>query len=146
MTFPPLLPVWMAGIDLRLRPRHLQHMVGDCQGGGQAGAFNPEQVDQAGDAMGLRSLHDEILSWSALGHNLRTDAGVAWLQRAVLQPWPIFPHRRIEAVRAGGVDGVVQTVYPFDVRAEACLAPEVDGQMDTQSARYRHRIDQPREG
>ena len=64
----------------------------------QARTFDSEQIDQARDAMGLRPLHDEILRRSAARNDLRPDAGIARLQRAILQTRPVAPHRLIKPI------------------------------------------------
>src|SRR5262249_41681011 len=73
------------------------------------------------------------------------DSGVAGLQRTVLEGRPVFAHGSVELVGAMRVDAVVDAVDPFDVGTELGLAAEVDGDVHTESARHRHRVDQPGE-
>src|SRR5262245_11749221 len=60
-------------------------LVGDGETGGQARRFDAEQVDEAGNAVGLRALDDEVLGRPAGGLQLGPDAGVAGLQGAVAE-------------------------------------------------------------
>ena len=73
-----------------------------------------------------RALHDEVLGRRTL-HGLGPDAGIARLQRAILEAGPVAAHGGIELVGAVGIDVVVDAVDPFDVRAELGLAAQVDG-------------------
>ena len=120
-------------------------MVGDRKRGGQSGTFDTEQIDQPWHAVRLRSLDNEILSRGTLRHDLRADPGISWLQRPVLQRRPVFAYGRVEAVRAGRVDGVVEGIDPLDIRPKPSLAAQIHRQVHAEAARHRHGIDQPRE-
>src|SRR3979490_1070672 len=63
----------------------LPHMIADRQGGGQAGRFDAEQVDQAGNAVVGPALDKEIARRPAARLELGPDSGIRRLQRAILQ-------------------------------------------------------------
>ena len=52
-------------------------MVGDRERRRQARQFDPEEVDQPGDAVLARPLDHEILRGDRRRHDLRADAGIA---------------------------------------------------------------------
>src|SRR6185437_11445549 len=78
-----------------------------------------------------RPLDDEIAGRLAGGDDLRPYAGIARLQRAVAQIGPVAADGGIKGIAAPGVDGVVDSVDPFDIGTEAGL--------------LRHRVDEMRE-
>src|SRR6266542_3207750 len=80
--------------------RDVAYLLGQRQRGRKAGRFDAEEVYEAGHAMIGRSLHDEILGRRALRHGLGPDAGIARLQRAVLDAGPVAAHGGIELVGA----------------------------------------------
>src|SRR5271154_2152635 len=104
-------------------------MVGDRKRGGQSWTFDTEQIDQPWQAVRLRSLNNEILSRGTLRHDLRADPGISWLQRPILQCRPVFPYRRVEAVRAGRVDCLVQGIDPLDIWPKPSLAAQIHCQV-----------------
>src|ERR671912_533279 len=122
------------------------HLLGQRQRGREAGRFDAEEVYKAGHAMIGRALHDEVLGRRTLRHGLGPDAGIARLQRAILEAGPVAAHGGIELVGAMGIDVVVDAVDPFDVRAELGLAAQVDGDVHAEPARHGDGIDQAREG
>ena len=89
-----------------------------------------------------RTLHQEIRGRLGGTADLGPDAGIARLQRAVLERRPIAADGGIEAVAAPWIDGVVDAVDPFGVGAEARLTREVERQMHAQPRRLRHGIDE----
>src|SRR4029453_8906188 len=94
--------------------RDVAHLLGQRQRGREAGRFDDEEVDEAGDAMIGRSLHDEVLGWRPLRYGLGPDAGITRLQCAILEAGPVAPHGGIELVGAVGVDVVVDACDPFN--------------------------------
>ncbi len=92
------------------------------------------------------ALDREVLGRRAGRHDLGADAGVARLQRAVLELRPPAAHGGIKFVGAVRVDRVVDAVDPFDIGTELGLAAHVDGDVHAQAARHRDGIDQAREG
>src|SRR6185437_7704935 len=92
-----------------------------------------------------RPLDDEIAGRLAGGDDLRPYAGIARLQRAVAQIGPVAADGGIKGIAAPGVDGVVDSVDPFDIGTEAGLAGEIERQVDAEPGLLRHRVDEMRE-
>ena len=106
----------------------------------------PKRLISPGDAVLRRPLDREILRRRALRHDLGPNAGIARLQRAVLQRRPVFAHGGVELVGAVRIDRVVDARDPFDIGPELRLAAEIDGDVHAEPARHRDGIDQAREG
>src|SRR5205823_14435522 len=77
--------------------------------------------------------------------DLRPDAGIAGLQRAIGKTRPVAADGGVEGIAAPGIDGIVDRIDPFDVGAEARLAGEVEGEVDAEAGLFGHRIDEMRE-
>src|SRR5579885_25410 len=97
-------------------------LVGQCQRGGQPRRLDTVEVDEPGDAMILRALHDKIGRGFARAADLGADAGIARLQGAVAQPRPIAPYRRGNRLRAAVVDAVTDPRNPLDIGSKPRLA------------------------
>ncbi len=95
--------------------------------------------------MGRRALDDEIGRRLRRAADLGADAGITGLQGAVAQARPVAPNRGVESRAARPVDLVVDCGNPFDIGAEAGLAGKIEGDVDAEPARRRHRIDEPAE-
>src|SRR3954471_22438698 len=100
-------------------------------------------MHEAGHAVPLRALDLEIGRRLARPRGLRPDAGVARRERVVGQPGPVAPDRRVEALGAARIDGVVDALDPFDVRAETRLAREVERHVHAEPAGLGYGIDEP---
>jgi hypothetical protein len=79
--------------------RKFAGMAADGQCRGQAGRLDTEQIDQASHAMRRRPLDQEI---GIAARDFRPHAGIAWLQRAILQRRPVAADRwNVRFVRSG---------------------------------------------
>src|SRR5690606_39232173 len=114
----------------------------DGEAGGEAGTLDAEQVDEAGDAVRVRSLNDEIGIGLAGSGKLRADAAVGRLQAAVGKARPVGADGAVKAVGAGRVDMIVDPVDPFDIGSEAGNAVQVQRQMDAEPTGLRDRVDE----
>src|SRR5437868_1272074 len=103
-------------------------------------------MHQAGDAVRARPLDYEVGRGLLRRSDFRPDAGVARRERTVGQPRPVAADRGVEALRAARIDAVIDGIDPFDVRAEARLAGEIERYVHAQPARLRDRVDEAREG
>lgn len=135
----------MSCVSARCDPKQRTDMLGDGQARCQPGRFDTEQVDEAGDTMRFRSLDEKVGAGGMAIGDLWADAAIGGLQGVIWKIPPILPDLGIEAVCTSWVDGIVDAVDPFDVRAEPGLATEIECQVDAESARFRNGIDQPRE-
>ena len=120
-------------------------LVGDGEAGGEAGAFDAEQVYQAGDGVGGGALDAEILrlgGWDDFG----ADAGVGGLQAVCWEAGPVAADGFGEEGGAGWVDGVVEGFHGLDIGAEAGLAGEIEGEVDAGAAWDGDGVDQVFEG
>src|SRR3546814_7405570 len=120
-----------------------QDFLGYRQGGGQAGRFGAVEVDQAGDAVRLDALHQEVRLRLAGTVDLGADAGVGGLQRAVLQVGVIGVDGGVELGGWAGIDVVVQFVHPFQIGAELALSTQVERDVLAEQGRLRPRGDEP---
>src|SRR5918992_2241393 len=118
------------------------HLLGKRERAGEPWRFDREEVDEPRHAMRLRALDDEIGGGRAARPDLRADAGVAGLDRAVLQPGIVAPDRLVEAVRPPRVDAVVDGLDPLDVRPEPDLIAEIDGHVDAKPGLLGDRVDE----
>src|SRR5262249_43964686 len=96
--------------------------------------------------MGGGARDDEVAGRLGGAGDLGPDAGIAGLQRAVLEVRPVAADGGVEPVAAPRVDGVVDALDPFDVGAEPALAREVEGEVDAEPRLLRHRVDEVMEG
>src|SRR5690349_19836321 len=122
-----------------------QHRIGEGKRRGEAGRLDAEEMHQARDAVLARALDLEVGRRLAGARGLRPDAGIARQQRALRQARPVAADRRIEALCAARVHGVIDALHPFDVRTEARLAAEVERHVHPEPARLGNGIDQARE-
>ena len=75
------------------------------------------------------ALDEEVLHGHRRRHDLGSNSRIAWHQRAVRQGWPVAPDRRVKPFRPCWIDGVIDGIDPFHVRAKPGLPGEVnDGQ------------------
>src|SRR5687767_12389693 len=96
-----------------------QRDLGEGEAGGQPRRLDAEEMRQAGNAVRRGALDLEVGRRLARAGGLRPDAAVARQQRAVGQPRPVAPDRRVKARGAAGVDGVIiflsDALHPFHV-------------------------------
>ncbi|EHK53979.1 hypothetical protein MAXJ12_27473, partial [Mesorhizobium alhagi CCNWXJ12-2] len=69
----------------------LPNMIGQSQRRRQAWRFNPEQMDQARNAVTVAAFNGKILSWRSGRHDFRTNSRVAWEQPRILETRPVAP-------------------------------------------------------
>ena len=81
-------------------------------------------------------MQNKILTRRTFRDDFGADAGIAWLQRAVFQAWPITADGGVETIGPARIDRVVQAINPLDIRSEAGLAAEIDGEMHAEAARH----------
>src|SRR5581483_11117322 len=108
--------------------------------------FNAIEVDEAGDAVLVRPLDEEIRRRLVGSADLGTNPGIAGLQRALREARPVAADRGIKALAAARIHGVVDPVDPFDVGPEARLPGEIERHMDAKPTWLRHGIDEMPEG
>lgn len=94
--------------------------------------------------MRRRALDQEIGSRLAGARELRPNAGVGWLHRAVGQAGPVLANSCIKALGAARVDVVVDRIDPFNVGPEAHLAAKIERHVDAGPRFVPHRIDKAR--
>src|SRR5712675_411433 len=119
------------------------HMIADRQSGGQAGRFDAEQVDEAGNTVVGRGLDKEIARRLAARLELGPDSRIRRLQCAVLQVRPVAAYGVVENFRAARVDVVIDSLDPFDVGAETRLASQIESQVHAEPGGLGRRVDQP---
>lgn len=145
----------VAAIERRFGPRRglrprvpeaQRHLVGDRQAGRQAGGLDTEQVDEAGDAVGLRALDHEVGRGRSLGDDLGADADVAGVEGAGGEGGIEAANGAVEEVGSAFVEGVIDVRAPAQIRAEAGAACEVEGDVDAMRARRGRGIDEVPEG
>ena len=87
----------------------------------------------------------EIGSRLAGTRQLRPDAAIVRGERVIRQPRPVIANAPVERERAVSVDVVILALDPFHIRAKAHATGEIERHVHPESARHRHRINQPRE-
>jgi hypothetical protein len=112
--FPGLRP----GPDSR---KGLENRVCQGQAARQARGLDPEQLHQAGKAVGLRAEQHEVGCRFVRAVDLRPDAGIGRHQRAVRQIRPVTPNGRVKGCgpRRGHA---ARCIHPFHVGSETGLA------------------------
>ena len=96
--------------------------------------------------MALGAVDAEIGGGGARRREFRADAGSAGMEFCGIESRPNAGGGGGEGRVASGIDGVVDTIYPFDVGAETGLTREIEGEMRAQTARFGDGVDQVGEG
>src|SRR5688572_8879603 len=129
-------------IPLRGFPRERRRVVTDGHRRREPRALDAEQIHETWNTVFGRGLDAEIRLRLARTVQFRPNTRVVGHQRTVGERRPIVADRLIEARRAGCVDGVVDLLYPLDVRAEADAPTEIERRVDAEPRGMRHRVDE----
>src|SRR5580658_9445238 len=121
-------------------------MLGERERRSQPGRLDAVEVDEPRDAMALRTLHDEVLRTAPRGPELGPNARVARRDRLRREPRKIAANGLDELALSRGIELVIDTVYPLNVRSESRVARQIERQVNAEATGMWDRIDEPRKG
>src|SRR5690606_39266536 len=101
---------------LALDPR--RDLVRDGERRGEAGGFDPIEIDEAGDPMDPRPVDPEVGEAAARAHELGADPRIAGDEPVSVEPRIIAPDRPDETLPLAVVEPIVQAIDPAHVRTE----------------------------
>lgn len=94
--------------DASRQPQSLQDEIGDRQAGSQAWGFDPEEIDQAGNAMLRRPLNDKI-RWRIAGTGkFGTNPAIGWHQAIRGKSRPVAADGAGKTCAATRIDAIVE--------------------------------------